>query len=518
MASSNKTAKTVFIIIVFTVVSKVLGYVREALIAAKFGSGIETDTFFIALSAVTLVINMITKAVNTTTIPVLSEVEAAEGKEGKNRHANNLVNITLMFSVLLVALAWVFAPLLLKVLAYGFKGEQHAYAIKLLRIGLFSILFTGIMGVFRGYLQSETSFWESALTSLPFNFVYIIFLLLLSGKYGITGLMVANVFAVLAQLLIQVPGLIRVRYKYSLGFDLKDRYVKKVFSLLPPILISIVINDINVMVDTALASTLVTGSISALKYASRINNMVTGIFVSAIITVVFPLLSQEAHRDNYDRFKNVVAQGINSILLIIIPAAVGIMVLAHPIVKVAFERGAFDAQATNMTVGALTFYAIGLIGIALKSFVNRIFYSLQDTRTPMINGLITVGINVVFNFILIKFMAHRGLALATAIASIVSTIILLWSLKKKIGNLGFTSSIITGLKSLIAAGIMGVVIYLLHNPLRSVIGGGSIGGLVTLTITISIGALVYTLGVYLLRVKEISWLLGIVKRKLKGSS
>ena len=136
----------------------------------------------------------------------------------------------------------------------------------------------------------------------------------------------------------------------------------------------------------------------------------------------------------------------------------------------------------------------------------------------MINGLITVGINVVFNFILIKFMAHRGLALATAIASIVSTIILLWSLKKKIGNLGFTSSIITGLKSLIAAGIMGVVIYLLHNPLRSVIGGGSIGGLVTLTITISIGALVYTLGVYLLRVKEISWLLGIVKRKLKGSS
>ena len=518
MPSSKKAAKTVLIIIVFTIISKVLGYVREALTAAKFGSGAETDTFFIALSAVTLLISMITKAVNTTTIPVLSEIESIEGKDGKRSHTNNLVNITLLFSLVLVALSWVFAPLLLRILAYGFKGEQYNFAVSLLRIGLFSILFTGIMGVFRGYLQSESMFTESALTSLPANFVYITFLMFFAGKYGIKGLMTASVFAVVAQLLIQVPGIIKTGYRYKPVLDFKDKYVKRVFSLIPPILVSIVVSDINVMVDTSLASTLVEGSISALKYAARLKSMVTGIFISAIITVVFPLLAQEAHKENYDRFKTVVTQGINIILLIIIPATVGMIILGQPIVKVAFQRGAFDALATKMTVGALTFYSLGLGGIALKSFANRIYYSLQDTRTPMINGFIAVGINIILNFILIEYMAHRGLALATAISSIVSTAILLYSLRKKIGSLGFKGSLITGLKSLAAAGVMGLVIHFTFNALSKIFVGGLLIEVAVLASTIVIGVLVYFLQVYFLRVSEISWFMNAVKGRLKGNT
>lgn len=515
MPRSDKAAKTVLVIVVFTIASKVLGYVRDMLIAAKFGSGATTDTFFIALSAVTLLINMITKAVNTTTIPVLSEIESLEGKAGKKRHTTNLINITLMFSVVLVVLSWVFAPLLLRVLAYGFEGEQFDLAVALLRIGLFSILFTGCMGVFRGYLQSEQMFTESALTSLPFNFVYIAFLLFFAGRFGIKGLMTANVLAVGAQLLIQFPGLSKGGYRYSWEIDFKDRYVKKVFGLIPPILISIVINDINVMVDTSLASTLIDGSISALKYASRLNSLVTGIFISAIITVLFPLLAQEAHKDSYDRFKSVVRQGINTILLIIIPAAVGILVLAEPIVKFAFQRGAFDAKATAMTVGALVFYALGLVGVALKSFANRVYYSLQDTKTPMLNGFIAVGANIVFNFILIGFMAHRGLALATSLSSILSTAILLWGLRKKIGSVGFGDSLVTGLKSLGAALAMGIVVHYCFGALSAVLGAGFTRGLLALAGAIGLGAVVYLLLVYLLKVKEIAWLAGVIRSKLK---
>lgn len=518
LPSSNKAAKTVLVIIVFTIVSKVLGYVREALIAAKFGSGAETDTFFIALSAVTLLISMISKAVNTTTIPVLSAVEAAEGKEGKVRHTNNLVSITLLFSFILVALSWVFAPLLLKVLAVGFEGEQFDLAVVLLRIGLFSILFTGVMGVFRGYLQSESMFTESAITSLPFNLVYIVFLLFFAGSHGIEGLMVASVIAVFAQLAIQFPGLKKSGYGYRFSLDFKDKYVRQVFSLIPPILVSIVINDINVMVDTSLASVLVEGSISALKYASRLNNMVTGIFIAAIVTVVFPMLSQEAHKENYDRLKSVISKGVNTILLIIIPATVGIMVLAQPIVKAAYQRGAFGPEATAMTVGALVFYALGLAGIALKSFTNRVYYALQDTKTPMINGFIAVGTNVAFNFILIKFMAHRGLALATAISAIASTALLLHGLKRKIGPIGYGRSFITGLKSLAAAGAMGVVIYFFYGVLSRYLGPGTVKELIALAATIGVGAVVYGLLIYLLRVEEFGWFIGVIKGRLRKNS
>ena len=202
MSNLNKSAKSVALITVFTLASKALGFVREVLIAANYGSSAGTDTYFIAMSAVVLFSTLIYQTINTTMIPILSDVEAKEGKEGKLSHLNNFLNITLAVALILMVLAYFLTPLLMEFLGKGFEGEQFDQAILLTRIGLPLIFFSSLVGVFRGFLQSEERFTETAIAGFPTNIVFIVFLLFFSQNYSIKALMVTTVIAEAAQLLV----------------------------------------------------------------------------------------------------------------------------------------------------------------------------------------------------------------------------------------------------------------------------------------------------------------------------
>lgn len=503
MTKAGQASKSAFIIIMLTLGSKFLGFIREILIASKFGSGIETDTFFIALTAIGLIAGVLTRSISTTSIPIFTEIEVKEGKKGKIKHANNMINIIFIFSIILVIVGWLVAPIIVKILARGFEGEQFNLAVKLTRIGLPMILFSGIIGVFTGYLQSGQKFISSAAVGLPFNFVYIFFLVFLSSKFGIKGLMVAATIAVFSQLLIQLPESKSSGYKYEFKLDLKDKYIQKIILLSVPILIGIAINDLNAIIDKTLASDLVSGSISALNYANRLNGLILGVFISAITTVIFPLLSKESNNDNIDGMKKIMGRGVNLILIITVPATIGLIVLSTPIVEIAFQRGEFDAVATLMTSQALVFYSIGLVAMALRLLLTRVYYSLQDTKTPMINGAISVGFNIVLNIILVKYMAHAGLALATSIATTIATILLLLGLKKKIGSLGTKAYITTFLKTGLASGIMGLVAYFTYHGLYIALGVSKIYNLISLLVAVSISTLLYLVLCYIFKVDEV---------------
>lgn len=518
MSQSQKAAKSIFIMILFGLGSKLLGFIREMLIAAKFGSGAETDTFFIALTATGLFTSMLTSSLSTTMIPVMSEVEEKEGLDGKKRHTNNLLNISILVAIFLVVLGWLLSPLVIKLLAYGFKGDQFNSAVTMMRIGMPVIVFAGIVGVYRGYLQSELMFLESAAAQFPVNFTYIIFLVLLSASFGIKGLMVTSVLAIGSQILIQLPGIKKTGYRYKFIVDFKDQYIKQILYLVLPVLISVAINDLNHVVDKSMASTLVEGSISALNYANRLRGFVLAIFVTAITTVFFPMLSKEAAKDSLDNFKRLIRNSFNVILLITVPATVGMVILAQPIVRLAFERGAFDPVATKMAAPALLFYSLGLVAMALRTLMDRIYYSLQDTKTPMYNGALSLGLNVVFNFALIGSMAHSGLALATTIATIITTASLIYGLRKKIGSLGLSRLLTCGLKSLFASLIMGALVYLIYYPLESRVSGQSILEIAVLLGTVALGAAVYLTIVYLLKVEEMGWFVNQFKKRLANSS
>ena len=516
MGKSDGVAKSALIIIILTLVSKSLGFFRETLIAAKFGSGMVTDTFFVAITATSLVTGFITKAISTTFIPVFAEIEAKEGKEGKISHTNNMINIIFIISIILVIIQWLATPIIVKLLAKGFKGDQFNLAIKLTRIGLPMILFGGITGVVTGYLHSEERFISSSLVGIPSNFVYIFFLLFLSSKLKIEGLMVFAIIAVASQFLMLIPEVRISGYKYRLKFDLKDVYIKKVISLSFPVLIGVAINDINAIIDRTLASSLVTGSISALSYANKVKEIILGVFITAITTVIFPLLSKESNRENITGMKKIMNYGINLILIITVPATIGLMVLSTPIVEVVFQRGEFHPMATIMTSQALMFYSLGLVSMAVKSFLNRVYYSLQDTRTPMVNSGISVGFNVILNIILIKYMAHSGLALATSISATITTFLLLYGLKKKIGPIGTKEYIGTLIKTGLAACIMGAISYTTYQGIYGALGVSQLYNVISLVSAISIGGLIYLILCYFLKVEIIMDIVEKIRKKFSN--
>lgn len=516
MSNASRAAKSTIIIIIFSLGSKLLGFIREVLIASKFGSGMETDTFFIAVTATGLLTTMIGLSINTTMIPILSEVEAKEGKQGKIYHTNNTLNIIYAISLLIVVIGWIAAPIIIRILASGFQGEQFDLAVKLMRIGLPVMFFSCTVYVFRGYLQSEMMFAESGASNFPYNFVYIFFLLFLSNRFGIKGLTIASVLAVASQVTIQIPGIRKTGFRYKLIFDIKDEYIRKLFLLVPPVLIGVAINDINKIIDRTLASNLVTGSISALNYANRLEGIILGVFISAISTVIFPMLSKEASNDNQTGIKKIMGYGINIILVITIPATVGLIVLAGPIVQIAFERGAFNSADTIMTSQALIFYSIGLVAMSLRPLLNKVYYSLQDTRTPMTNGAISMAFNIVFNLILMRYMAHSGLALATSIASIIAIVLMYNGLKKKIGSLGTINYIKCGLKSGVASAIMGAAAYLIYNGMYGVLSNSTVNNLISLLTAVLTSALLYLVLCYMLGIEEVRMVVNGGKRKLKA--
>ena len=513
MTKNQKMVGSAAMIAVFTLISKALGFIREVMIASRFGSGMETDTYFVAMTATVIIVGTLGAALNTTLIPIFSEIGERHGRKGKLKYLNNILNVVFLITLILAILGFFLSPFIIKLLAKGFKGEQYALAVKLNRIGLPIVIFLGFTYVFSGFLHSSEKFGPPAISGIPYNFVFLIYLYFFSKGTDISILMVVSVLAASTQFLIQLPAVKSMGYRYRIDANLKDPYLRKALFLVLPILLGSAVQQINVIIDKTLASDLIEGSISALTYASRVSEMIIAVFIMAITTVVFPMLSKAFAQEDNKSVKLILGQGINIILIITVPATVGILVLGEPLIRLFFQRGAFDEMATYMTSQALIFYSIGLIGSSLRLMLNKVYYSFQDTTTPMINGALAVGLNLVLNLLLVKDMGHSGLALATSISATLTTFLLFLSLRKKIGSIGLIKYMICFIKTFIAAVVMGLVVYLLYYRVGGMLPDVKIVQMIILLSSVAIGALIYFFLCLVFRVKEIKILVkGILRR------
>ena len=269
------------------------------------------------------------------------------------------------------------------------------------------------------------------------------------------------------------------------------------------------------MIDRSLASSLGDGIIAALNSANRLNLFVTGLFISTLASVIYPTLSKLSNEDNKENFKEAVVKSSNVVILLVLPITIGAIVLAQPVVKAIFERGAFDERSTSLTSVALIFYSIGMIGFGLRDILNKVFFSLKDTKTPMINGLISRILNIAINLILIKYMGHAGLALATSLSAIICVVLLFKSLNDKIGYFGQDKIINVFVKSLIASIVMGIITKISYNSIYSLLGGGTLQEIIVLFSSIIIGAIIYGVVLIILNVEEFKFITNIIKDKIK---
>lgn len=507
--------KATVILIVITLISKVTGFLREILLGSAYGATYVTDAYLISLTIPQTLFSSIAAAITTTFIPLYSRIRV-EGRSGEDiRFTNRVLNVVLMSSVSLAVLGMFLTRPIVSLIAMGFEGDVLDVAVSFTRITFPMVVFIGICQVFIGYLQANNEFALPALIGIPSN-VVIIAMLLLNDTVGPYGLVLGTLGGTVIQAVILLIGAFKKGYSYRRELNFRDSYVAKVITLALPVMLGSTVQQLNALIDRMLASGLPEGSISALNFANKLNGFAYGLFTISLATVIYPLLSRLSAEKAMASFKDKLVKSLNIITLIILPITVGAVVLRQPIVSVLFERGRFDARATSMTASALMFYALGMVFYGYRDVLNRTFYSLQDTKTPMINGMLTVALNVVLNLILVRFMQHNGLALATSLSAVIMTLLLFANLRKRLGGIGGRKLFDAFLKCGAASLIMGLAVYWLDGFIaRFVLPVNGLMSLLVLGVIIAFGVLLYFALVYIFRVEEVTWLADIARKRMK---
>jgi putative peptidoglycan lipid II flippase len=486
----------------------VLGFAREMAVGAIYGATSVTDAYLVAIVVPTILFVSVFTALSTSFIPLFTELSTHKGKKDAYLFTNNLINILLLISLILVIIGILFAPQIIRFIALGFDDDAYNLTVKLTRLAFPMIIFIGLAYVLTGVLQSQREFVVPASIGIPCNISILVFLLFLSHRFDIKGLIIATLVGYLLQVVIQFPSARALGYSYEFIFNLRDVTIIKLGRLVVPVILGMAVQQINVLVDRMLASGLAEGSIAALNFANKLNGFVFGVFTLSIATIMFPLFSKFIAENNMQKFKEAIIRSTNVIFIIIMPITAGSIVLREPIVRVLFERGQFDSRATLMTASALLFYSIGMSAFGLRDLYNRVFYSLQDTKTPMINGIYAVVINIVLNIILVRFMAHSGLAFATSISAIITTVLLIININKKIDGINFVPVVHTFLKTAFASGVMGILVAVLNNFLTLRFGTSRfLFDFANLSACIFAGFVIYLALIYILKIPELDFLI-----------
>jgi len=446
-----------------TFASRILGFIRDMVVAGFFGAGLATDAFFVAFRLPNLLRRLFAEGSLTISfVPVFTEY--LEKKSRKD--AFELAEAA--FSVLSVILAAVsvtgviFAPILVRLIAPGFVAMEGKYALTvfLTRLMFPYIFFISLVALCMGILNSLRHFAMPALAPVALNISMIAAAVLLRGFFRepITAVAVGVVVGGVAQLVMQVPVLFRKGVRLRPRFDFSHPGIKRIAVLMIPAVFGAAVYQVNIFVSTLLASFLPQGSVSYLYYADRLVQLPLGIFAIAIGTASLPSFAGQVARGEYEEFRMSISFSLRLIFFVTIPATCALVILRVPIISVLFERGEFDAISTIKTATALLYYAVGLWAFSAIRVVVSAFYALQDTKTPVRVAVVSLVVNIIMGIILMYPLKHGGLALATSIASAVNIILLTVVLHRRTGAFIDRPFVLSVSKACLASLVMSVVI------------------------------------------------------------
>lgn len=503
--------KTVVILMLLTVISKLLGFGRDIILSYFYGASNISDVYLISLTIPTILFAVIGKGISAGYIPLYTRIENKESTETANQFTNNVVNLVIVICTVIFIVGLVFTESIVKLFASGFEGETLQLTINFTRITLAGVYFIGLNYIYVAFLQIKGVFIIPTLMGFPANVIFIgsIFISSFSNIYILS---IGALIAIFSQFFLLIVYGYKNKYRYRFRLDFKDANIRKMAILAFPAILGTSVAQINLLIDRTLASSIAVGGITALNYSSTLSVVIIGIFVLSISSILYPKISKICAENRMDELITVLSGAISAVNVMVIPAIVGLMIFAEPIIVLLFGRGEFDSQAIAMTSSALFFYSIGIIGLSHREILTNTFYSLQDTKTPMINAAIAMVLNIILNLILSVFLGISGLALATSISSIFCTLLLLINLRKKIGNLGLKTISLSFIKIVIASLVMGVLSRIVYNLLLN-----TISLLFSLLIAVILGTVLYSIFIYLLKIKEMDQIVNEIKGKLLKS-
>ncbi len=504
-----RIARAASLVMALFIASRALGLLREIVIGAQFGAGAELDAYLAAFRLPDLLFTLVAGgALASAFLPTFSERLAHGQAASAWDLAAKVANLLVLALTILAILAAIFArPLVTRVIAPGFSPEQQALTVTLMRWMLVSTVIFGLSGLVMAVLNAFHHFLLPGLAPIFYNLAIILAAIFLAPRWGITALVIGVVAGASLHLLVQVPGLIHFRSHWTPSLSLADAGVREVMRLMGPRVLGLAVVQINFMVNVFLASHLVAGSISALNYAWLIMLLPQGIFAQAIATAAFPTFAHQAALGERKAMRETLG-GIFALLsFLTIPAAILLILLRQPIVSLLLERGAFDSFDVDMTAFALAFFALGLVGHAVVEIAARGFYALKDTLTPVLVGVAAMAANVLLSLLLIRPLAHGGLALANSAATLAEAGVLLWLLRARLGGWDEKRVGRSLVSTLAAAGVMAAIVFALlrlgagwSQSAQAVIIGG-------------LAVVIYAGAAWLFKSPEVKGLRGLVRRR-----
>ncbi len=512
--------RSAFSMAILTLLSRVLGLVREQVRAYYLGTGGASDAFGVAFMLPNLLRRLLAEgAMSAAFVPVFQELREKEGEERTWLFASRFLNLALLILLVVSSLGVIGSGVLVAVIAPGFTAqypETRELAVVLTALMFPYILFVGLAAVLQGMLNSYKVFWVSALTPVLLNLAIIGFAVGLGTRLDqpayafAVGVIVGGVL----QLVFQVPYAFKLGFRWTLSFRIGPG-IKKAFWLWVPTVFGAGIYQINVLVSQALASTLPEGAISSLQYSTRLLELTLGVYAISISTVILPTLSRQAARDDKGGMRDTMGLAVRMICFICLPAMMGLYLLRVPVVRLLFERGEFDASSLELTTWALTFHLAGLVFIALARIYVQAFYSQQDTRTPVWIALGAAAVNIVACIFLRGPLGNGGIALANTLSALVQVGLLVWLLRRTLAGIWTAatwSSIARSAGATIgmSAAVWGVARLL---ALDEVHGTALLAA--ELAAAVAAGGAVFVALAWLLRSPELPEMLGMVLRRFR---
>ncbi|MDZ4181414.1 MAG: murein biosynthesis integral membrane protein MurJ [Candidatus Cloacimonadaceae bacterium] len=442
--SQKKLLRNIGMMSSAVLISRVIGLLRDTVMAFFFGTTYLNDAFIVAYKIPNLLRGLFGEgALSTAFVPLYNEIGIKRGREEQFRFALQVLSILSMILTILTFIGIVLAPLIVRVLYPGLAEQTKALAIPLSRIMFPYLFLIGLSSTMIAILNSHDYFFMTGLSSALLN-IGMISTILIPYAFGVRGEALTYwagwgvFFGGILQTAVNFPFLKRIGYRFRVFFSFSSEALTALWKRFLPSMIGVGIREINVLADSLMASFLAVGSITALEYGNRLVHLPMGIFAISTGMALLPLYSRNVTEKKFDDLSQSMRFSAISLAYVMIPVTMLIFALGGDFVYLLFQRGAFDARASIMTRQALAFYSIGLIFYSLNQTITPLFYANKDTRTPVRIAAAMVTLNITLNFILMQFMQHRGLALSTSITAATNYCVLLWHIRKKLPQLDFS--------------------------------------------------------------------------------
>lgn len=448
----------------FSLLSRVLGVIRDHILAGQFGAGNELDVYYAAFRMPDMIFNLVVLgALSAGFIPVFTQlINKDEDQKKAWTLVNNVINSLSVLMIFLVIILFIFAEPLLKLITPGFGPEKLAQTVWLTRIMFLSPLLLGLSSVIGGVLQARKRFFVYSLSPIFYNLGIIAGALLLVPKFGLVGLAWGVSIGSACHLLVQLPTILHLGWRWQAVLDWKNEQLRMIARMMTARTLSLAINQVNLLIETIFASTLVSGSLAVFNLANNLQSFPVGIFGLSFAIAAFPAISASA----FDKEKLVYyfSKTLRQIMYFIVPSTVLMLVLRSQIVRLVLGSGKFNWEDTVLTMDTMTFFVISLFAQALIPLLVRFYYARHDSRMPLYLGLVASAVNIGLNMIFIKTsLGVSGLALAFSLSSILQLVLLFIFLRKELGNLDEKNIFISIGKMLVAGILAGIVVQLIKT-------------------------------------------------------